>query len=114
MDSYAQLLKFVLEENQFPKPNCVNIEQWLKYFGVSESVTADNKDAQFAKAVTQYGKLLLKGETTNVDAYDEVLNMLKDSVGNDEKRIEFKSIVEKTVMLSIMERTDGLNEMFSD
>ena len=105
-DSYATLRKSLLQDNKFPQPDSVNVEQWLKYFGVSELANttegADNKDAQFAKAVNQFGKLLLKGETANVNAYDEVLEMLKDSVGNDEKRLEFKSIVEKAVMLSIL------------
>lgn len=110
-DSYATLRKCVLEENRFPNPESVNVEQWLNYFGVSglvqgKSPDSANKDAQFAKAVDKFGALLINSETTNVKAFDEVLNLLKDSVGDDEKRQEFKSIVEKAAFLSIVERTD--------
>ena len=104
-DSYAILRKCVLEENRLPNPADVKVEQWLNYFGVSDSEktkerkseATEDKDVQFAKAVNQFGSLLSKDEPTDVKAFEEVLNLLKDSVGDDAKRLEFKAIVEKTI-----------------
>ena len=107
LDSYASLRKSVLEENKLPSPESVNVEQWLKYFGVAEPVKAKeqelkneetaNKDAQFVKAVNQFGAALSSSEPADVKAFEEVLDLLKDSVGDDAKRQEFKAIVEKTI-----------------
>ena len=104
-DSYAILRKCVLEENRLPNPTDVKVEQWLNYFGVSDSEktkerkseATEDKDVQFAKAVNQFGSLLSKDEPTDVKAFEEVLNLRKDSVGDDAKRLEFKAIVEKTI-----------------
>lgn len=104
-DSYATLRKNVLEENKLPNPEDVKVDQWLNYFGVSELVKTtedknegvDKKDIQFAKAIKQFGEALSSSEPADVKAFEEVLNLLKDSVGDDAKRLEFKSIVEKTI-----------------
>lgn len=107
LDSYSALRKSVLEENKLPSPESVNVEQWLNYFGVAQPVKAkeqelksevtDNKDDQFVKAVNQFGALLSNSESVDVKAFEEVLDLLKDSVGDDAKRLEFKAIVEKTI-----------------
>ena len=107
LDSYAALRKSVLEESKLPSPESVNVEQWLKYFGVAQPVKAkgqeskseatDNKDAQFVKAVNQFAAALSSSDPADVKAFEEVLALLKDSVGDDAKRVEFKSIVEKTI-----------------
>lgn len=104
-DSYDILRKCVLEDNRFPNPADVKVDQWLSHFGgaqpvkvtKSKSEATEDKDAQFAKAVNQFGSLLSKDEPTDVKAFEEVLNLLKDSVGDDPKRLEFRSIVEKTI-----------------
>ncbi len=106
LDSYALLRKSVMEENKLPNPESVNVEQWFKYFGGAEPVKAKeqelkseetaNKDAQFVKAVNQFGALLSNSDA-DVKAFEEVLDLLKDSVGDDAKRLEFKAIVEKTI-----------------
>ncbi|MBR5711212.1 MAG: hypothetical protein IKX40_10685 [Thermoguttaceae bacterium] len=107
LDSYAMLRKSVMEESKLPNPESVNVEQWLKYFGVAEPVKAKeqerqneeiaNKDAQFIKAVNQFAAALSSPEPVDVKAFEEVLDLLKDSVGDDLKRQEFKAIVEKTI-----------------
>lgn len=113
-DSYAILRKSILEENKLPNPADINVDQWLTYLGVSEladttqgkSADADNKDAQFVIAVKQFAALLSKGDPSGVNEYNENLNacseimrMLRVSVGDDEKRREFMSIVLKTNLL---------------
>ena len=103
--SYVILRKCVMEEDRLPDQKSVKVEQWLSYFAVSDSEktrerkseAAESKDVQFAKAVNQFGSLLSKDEPTDVKAFEEVLNLLKDSVGGDPKRLEFKAIVEKTI-----------------
>ena len=107
LDSYATLRKSVLEENKLPDPGSVKVEQWLSYFGVAEPIkakeqerkseTTDDKDSQFVKAVNQFGEVLSCPEPADVKAFEEVLDLLKDSVGDDAKRLEFKTIVEKTI-----------------
>lgn len=105
--SYVVLQKSVMEGNRLPNPESIKVEQWLNYFGVAEPVkakaqelkseTTDNKDAQFAKAVNQFAAALSSPEPADVKAFEEVLELLKDSVGDDAKRQEFKTIVEKTI-----------------
>ena len=103
--SYVILRTCVMEEDRLPEQKTVKVEQWLNYFGIAELVETTenkneetaNKDVQFAKAVNQFGSLLSKDEPTDVKAFEEVLNLLKDSVGDDAKRLEFKAIVEKTI-----------------
>ncbi len=105
--SYVILQKSVMEGNRLPNPESIKVEQWLNYFGVAEPVkakaqelkseTTDNKDAQFAKAVNQFAAALSSPEPADVKAFEEVLELLKDSVGDDAKRQEFKTIVEKTI-----------------
>ena len=106
-DSYSMLRKSVLEENKLPNPTDVNVEQWLNYFGVAELAKAKeqerqseettNKDVQFAKAMNQFGAALSSSDPVDVKDFEAVLDLLKDSVGDDAKRLEFKSIVEKTI-----------------
>jgi hypothetical protein len=104
-DSYAILRKCVLEENRLPNPADVKVEQWLNYYGIAQPVKAakskseatEDKDVQFAKAVNLFGAALSSPEPTDVKAFEEVLDLLKDSVGDDAKRLEFKAIVEKTI-----------------
>lgn len=113
-DSYATLRKSVLIEDKLPNPADINVDQWLSYFGVIElayttqgkSVDADNKDDKFVNAVRQFGALLSKGEPScaneyseNINACSEIMRMLRVSVGDDEKRREFMSIVVKTNIL---------------
>ena len=96
-----------MEGNRLPSPESVKVDQWLNYFGVAEPTKAKeqerrseetaNKDAQFAKAVNQFGAALSSPEPADVKAFEEVLDLLKDSVGDDAKRLEFKAIVEKTI-----------------
>lgn len=103
--SYVILRTCVMEEDRLPEQKTVKVEQWLNYFGIAQPVKAakskseatEDKDVQFAKAVNQFGSLLSKDEPTDVKAFEEVLNLLKDSVGDDAKRLEFKAIVEKTI-----------------
>ena len=101
--SYVVLRKSVMEGNRLPNPESVKVEQWLNYFGVAEPVKASkseetpDKDAQFVKAVKQFGAALSSSEPADVKAFEEVLDLLKDSVGDDAKRLEFRSIVEKTI-----------------
>ena len=103
--SYVVLQKSVMEGNRLPSPESVKVEQWLNYFGVAELVQTtedknegvDKKDVQFAKAVNQFGALLSSAEPADVKAFEEVLDLLKDSVGDDAKRLEFKAIVEKAI-----------------
>lgn len=107
LDSFASLRKSVMDENKLPNPESVNVEQWLNYFGVVQPVNAKeqelkseetaNKDAQFVKAVNQFGATLSSPEPADVKAFEEVLDLLKDSIGDDPKRMEFKTIVEKTI-----------------
>ena len=107
LDSYATLRKSVLEENKLPNPADVKVEQWLNYFGIAEPVKAkeqelkseatDDKDTQFVKVVNQFAAALSSPEPADVKAFEEVLDLLKDSVGDDPKRLEFKAIVEKTI-----------------
>ena len=103
--SYVVLQKSVMEGNRLPNPESVKVEQWLNYFGVAELVkttegkkeNVDDKDAQFVKAVNQFAAALSSPEPVDVKAFEEVLALLKDSVGDDAKRLEFKTIVEKTI-----------------
>ena len=103
--SYVVLQKSVMEGNRLPSPESVKVDQWLNYFGVSELVKAtedknegvEKKDVQFAKAMNQFAALLSSSEPADVKAFEEVLDLLKDSVGDDAKRQEFKTIVEKTI-----------------
>ena len=107
LDSYAALRKSVLEENRLPNPESVNTEQWLKYFRIAEPVkakeqerkneTTDDKDEQFVKAMNMFAAALSSPAPADVKAFEEVLALLKDSVGDDPKRLEFKAIVEKTI-----------------
>ncbi|MBR0238145.1 MAG: hypothetical protein IJQ39_08650 [Thermoguttaceae bacterium] len=105
--SYVVLQKSVMEGNRLPNPESVKVEQWLNYFGVAELVKVteykdegvDKKDAQFAKAVNQFAAALSSPEPVDVKAFEEVLDLLKDSVGEDTKRLEFKAIVEKTIKI---------------
>lgn len=104
-DSYAILRKCVLEENRLPNPADVKVDQWLSHFGIAQPVKAakskneapDNKDAQFVKAVNLFAAALSNPEPADVKAFEEVLDLLKDSVGDDAKRLEFKAIVEKAI-----------------
>ncbi|MBQ3351015.1 MAG: hypothetical protein IJG38_11490 [Thermoguttaceae bacterium] len=104
-DSYAILRKCVLEDNRFPNPADVKVDQWLSHFGIAQPVKAakskseatEDKDAQFVKAVNLFAAALSNPEPADVKAFEEVLNLLKDSVGDDPKRLEFRSIVEKTI-----------------
>ena len=103
--SYVVLQKSVMEGNRLPSPKSVQVEQWLKYFGVAELAKTtedgnegvDKKDVQFAMAVNQFAAALSSPEPTDVKAFEEVLALIKDSIGDDPKRLEFKSIVEKTI-----------------
>lgn len=107
LDSFASLRKSVMDENKLPNPESVNVEQWLNYFGVVQPVNAKeqelkseetaNKDAQFVRAVNQFGALLSSSDPADVKAFEDVLDLLKDSIGDDPKRMEFKTIVEKTI-----------------
>ena len=62
--------------------------------------TALNSDFQFAAAVALFAQLLQKSEYSGTGTFDTVVQLLKDSLGDDAQRKDFENLVLKTIELT--------------
>lgn len=61
---------------------------------------AQDPDFQFAAAVALFAQILQKSEYVGTGTFDAVSQLLKDSVGDDEQRKEFVTLVKKAAEIS--------------
>ena len=107
LDSYWVLRQRVLEQGRFPSPEEIKIDQLLAYFNLltpqsvaktdDKSESDNNKNIQFALAVNSFANLLSNPDLLNEKSLREISVLLSESVGDDVKRKEFQTIVERTI-----------------
>lgn len=107
LDSYWVLRQRVLEQGRLPGPEEIKIDQLLVHFNLltpqsvaktdDKSESDNNKNIQFALAVNSFANLLSNPDLLNEKSLREISVLLSESVGDDVKRQEFQTIVERTI-----------------
>ena len=96
----------VLEQGRLPGPEEIKIDQLLAYFNLltpqsvaktDDKSESDNNNIQFALAVNSFANLLSNPDLLNEKSLREISVLLSESVGDDVKRQEFQTIVERTI-----------------